>query len=260
MKKNLRVISLYFLNSFQGIISTPATFLIFFIAKLARYGFFIVFLYFLISNLGRVGGFTPAQMLVFYLSFNLIDTSSQMLFREVYRFRPLVVSGDLDGVLAKPFSPLLRVLVGGPDFIDVGVLVILIAVITWFFLFSIHPTLFHTLLYTLLILNSLIISAAFHTVVLATGILTFSVDHLVMIYRDVTSLMRIPVDFFPGSLRTFLTFVVPIGIMFTIPAKALLGLLSWPLFIASFAVSGLAMYIAIVYWRYALRHYQSASS
>ena len=32
----------------------------------------------------------------FYLSFSLVDTIAQLFFREVYRFRPLIVSGDFD--------------------------------------------------------------------------------------------------------------------------------------------------------------------
>ena len=48
----------------------------------------------------------------------LIDVISQFLFREVYRFRPLVVSGEFDLVLVKPVSSLFRSLAGGADVID----------------------------------------------------------------------------------------------------------------------------------------------
>ena len=44
----------------------------------------------------------------FYLCFNVVDTIGQMLFREVYRFRPLIISGGFDMVLVKPLSPWLE--------------------------------------------------------------------------------------------------------------------------------------------------------
>ncbi|MEK9200986.1 MAG: ABC-2 family transporter protein, partial [Patescibacteria group bacterium] len=118
----IKILNIYFSNSLQSIIAHPAAFWIFFISKSIRYGLFFMFLYFLSSSIGSVGGYTASQMLIFYLVFNLVDTTSQMLFREVYRFRPLVVSGGFDGVLAKPFPPLLRVLIGGPDYIDLSIL------------------------------------------------------------------------------------------------------------------------------------------
>ncbi len=258
--KHLRVVRLYFSNSFQGMITHPIGFLIFFFSKITRYSLFIAFLIFLTRSISNVGGFTSSQILIFYLTFNLIDTIGQMLFREVYRFRQLIVSGDFDMVLAKPFPPLLRVLVGGPDFIDMGILLILISVMCYYFLFVVHPSLSLILLYLLLIVNSLVISTAFHILILAVGILTTSIDHLVMIYRDITALMRIPVDFFPGSLRMLFTFVIPIGIMFTFPAKALMGLLSPQNMLLSLVVAFVFCYLSFTLWKFALSRYSSAGS
>jgi len=46
---------------------------------------------------------------------------AQLLFRDVYRFRPKVVSGDFDLILVKPINPLFRVLLGGADPLVEGV-------------------------------------------------------------------------------------------------------------------------------------------
>jgi ABC-2 type transport system permease protein len=258
--KNLKIIYLYFSNSLQQLLLTPSIFIMFLFTKIARYGLFLIFLYFLVSGLSSVGGYTKYQILLFYLTFNLIDTLAQLLFREVYRFRPLVVSGNFDLVLVKPFNPLLRSLLGGPDFIDMGILVIILAAIFYLSFFFIKPDLVSLLSFVFLMFNSLIMATAFHICVLAIGILTLSVDHLIMIFRDLTSLVRIPVDLYTQPLRSLITFVIPLGIMFSFPPKALLGLLTPSNIVASFLIGVLSLYFSLRFWSYSLRHYSSASS
>lgn len=221
---------------------------------------FAFFLYSLFSGIAVLGGYTRPQILIFYLIFNLIDTSSQLLFREVYRFRALVVSGGLDLVLAKPINPLIRCLLGGPDFIDTGMLILLIVSSIYVTVTSIHPSFLSVLISLVMLVNSLLISTAFYICILALGIITFSVDHLVMIYRDLGALARIPIDLITNPLRSILTFVIPIGIMFTFPAKVLFGLLSWQMVILSFIFGVLSLYLSLKFWHYSLRQYQSASS
>ena len=51
------------------------------------------------NSLNTLAGYTGTQVIFFFLTFNIIDVTSQFLFREVYRFRPMIVSGDFDFVL-----------------------------------------------------------------------------------------------------------------------------------------------------------------
>lgn len=257
--KEFRIISRYFINSLQTNLASPWIFLIYFFSKLTRYGTFLGFLFLMTSQLKFIGGYSPVQVLIFYLCFNVIDTSAQLLFREVYRFRPLVNSGGFDMVLVKPLNPLIRVLVGGPDFIDAGILLVLLGILI-FTIVKISPDASSLLGFGLLLVNSLLIATAFHIFVLGIGILTLSVDHIIMIYRDLTSLVRIPVDFYTQPLRSIITFVIPLGIMFTFPAKALFGLLGWQSVVGSFVMGLSSLFLSIKFWNYSLKHYQSASS
>lgn len=258
--KELKILARYTTNSFQLVFTGTGIFIFFLISKLLRIGLFLGFLTFLLKGTNGVGGFNPAQMIFFYLSFNLIDTLAQLLFREVYRFRALVISGGLDQILVKPVHPLIRVLLGGPDVIDLAMMVLLTGFTVWYAQSNFHPGLQQWLLYILLAINGIIISAAFHITVLGLGVITTSVDHLVMIYRDLTSLMRIPVDLYIEPVRTLLTFLIPLGIMLTFPPKALLNLLSWQMVLLALLISSLAFFLAMKFWNYSLRHYQSASS
>ena len=108
--------------------------------------------------------------------------------------------------------------------------------------------------------NGLVIATGFHILVLALAIMTTEVDHAIMIYRDLTSMGRVPVDIYQEPLRGIITFVIPIGIMMTFPAKALFGLLT-PGMVALAVIVGVGfLVVCLRLWRFALTQYASASS
>lgn len=233
---------------------------VFFVGKFLRFLFFLLFLITIFTRTQTLAGYSSNQMIFFYLSFNLVDTVTQLLFREVYRFRPLIVSGDFDFALVKPMSPLLRVLLGGADPLDLGMLPLYIGAVIYIGgrLGDIQGV--NVLFYLLLFVNGLLISTGFHILVLALGILATEVDHAIMIFRDVVSMGRIPTDVYHEPLHSIMTFIIPVGIMMTFPAKALMGLLSPWMVIFSVMLGLLFIVFCLKAWNYALSRYSSASS
>jgi ABC-2 type transport system permease protein len=259
IKKYLKIWWIMSRNSFSMIISQKLALSVFLIGKVFRFIFFFGFLYFLLLGTKTLAGYSSNQVIFFFLTFNLIDVITQFLFREVYNFRPMIINGDFDLVLVKPLNALFRVLMGGADVIDLVTIPPLIA-LTIYFAFLLHPTLLSTFLYLLLLLNGFLIAAAFHIIVLSFAIVTLEVDHTIMIYRDLTSLGRLPVDIYKQPLQAFLTYLVPVGIMITLPAKVIMGLVGPLGILSAFFIGILAVFIAFKFWNYALTKYSSASS
>lgn len=246
-------------NSFMMYFNRKNILAIFLTGKVLRFGFFVTFLYFLVAGSQGLAGYSTTQVMFFVLTFNTVDIISQFLFREVYKFRPLVVSGDLDLVLAKPINPLFRILLGGADVVDfITIPPVIVATVCIGSLLS--PGVGSVTLYILLIINSLLISLAFHILVVSMAIITLEIDHTVMIFRDLSRLGTIPIDVFKEPFRGFITFVVPIGIMLSFPAKAFLGLLSIKLVIVSFVFGVVSVFLTLKFWNYAIKRYTSASS
>ncbi|MGB9911382.1 MAG: ABC-2 family transporter protein [Microgenomates group bacterium] len=79
----------------------------------------------------------------------------------------------------------------------------------------------------ILFFNALILAFAFHLFFCSVCVLTTEIDHLVWVYRDLTSMARFPTDIYNKGIRIILTFTIPVIILITVPAKALLGILSW---------------------------------
>jgi len=247
-------------NSFMSVLTTRFNALIFLLGKSLRFIFFLVFLGTLFSKTQLIAQYTALQAMFFYLTYNIVDTTTQLFFREVYRFRPMIVSGDFDLVLVKPINPLFRALAGGADPLDLFMLVPYIGALAYTAHLLRIITITNVSVYMLLLLNGILIAAGFHILVLALAILTTEIDHAIMIYRDLTSMGRVPVEIYRDPLRSILTFVVPVGIMMTFPAKAFLGLLSFRT-IAFSCFLGVA-FVSVCYrvWKYSLSRYSSASS
>lgn len=232
---------------------------LFLFGKTVRFGLFFFFLFLLASRTQVIQGYSTHQILFFYLTFSIIDIISQMLFREVYRFRPQIVTGNFDLVLSRPVNPLFRALMGGVDILDLITLPPLL-VLTVYYGLQLQPAFVQIAGYILLLINGLIITAAFHIVVLAVGILTTAVDHSIMIYRDLVNLGRIPIDFYREPIRSVLTFVIPVAVMVTIPAKVLMGIFDWLILGYGIAIAITFFLTSFWLWHWALKNYASASS
>src|SRR3989344_6011238 len=239
-------------NTFLNWSTNRNVLLIFLFGKLVRYTFSFGFLYFLVKGTNGFLGYSQNQVLFFTATYILVDTIAQFFFRNVYSFRPMVISGDFDLVLVKPLNALFRVLLGGPDPIDLITIPPIIFVAIWIGSL-LHPTLFQILSYIILLVNGLLIAAAFHIFVLGFGIITLEVDHMVMIYRHITAMGRFPVDIYQEPLRGVLTYLVPIGLMTTFPAKAFFGMLSFKGYFLMLLFGLVLFVLSLRFWNFALK-------
>lgn len=248
------------MNSFLISLTSRFGAALFLVGKLLRFVFFLVFLVAIFSKASVLANYTMMQAVFFFLTFNLIDTTTQLFFREVYRFRQLVVSGDFDLVLVKPMNPLFRALAGGADPLDLVMLIPYGGALVYVATRLDHVTMLNISIYLLLIFNGLLIATGFHILVLALAIVTTEIDHAIMIYRDLTSMGRVPIDIYREPLRSVITFIIPVGIMMTFPVKALLGVLTPGFIVLSLILGSLFFVLCLHVWRYALTRYASASS
>lgn len=246
-------------NSFTMVISQRLSLSFFLAGKVFRFVFFFLFLFFILKGTNSLAGYNINQAIFFFLVFNVIDVISQFLFREVYRFRPMIVNGDFDFVLVKPISSLFRSLLGGADVIDFITIPPLIFA-TIYVGTLLHPSFLNIVYFILLLINAFLIATSFHILVLALAIITLEIDHTVMIYRDLTNLGRLPVDIYKQPLQGFITYFIPVGVMMTLPAKAIMGIVGPVGILTALLIGIMAMIISTRFWNFALRKYTSASS
>ena len=80
------------------------------------------------------------------------------------------------------------------------------------------------------------------------------------VFNDLFQMARYPVGLYPGVFRLLLTWIIPVGVITTIPAQALTGELKLDLLAASVLFSVVLVVLSSVFFRKAIRRYSSASS
>ncbi|MBI4376274.1 MAG: ABC-2 family transporter protein [Elusimicrobia bacterium] len=247
--------------SLQSQLTYPLGSLGFFIGKLIRLFFFFAFVIAIFQHTETLAGYTLVETALFFLTFNVVDIVAQIFFRGIYSARRVVTDGDFDFYLIQPCSPLFRMVLSYLDFLDIAIIIPVLAMIG--LVFARLPQGLgweRYVLYILLTANGVGIGLAIHVFVAGLAVRTQELENTIWIYRDMMFMGKFPADIYGPAARAALTFVVPIAVMTTFPAKALLGLLSpaWTLY--SFALCGALMGSALWYWRDCVRHYTSSSS
>jgi ABC-2 type transport system permease protein len=85
-------------------------------------------------------------------------------------------------------------------------------------------------------------------------------DNLTFLLGSIFDVARWPVQLFRGMWRFVFTFVIPVAVMTTFPAMALLGRGSARLTLATLGGTLLMLGVSRLVWRTAIRNYTSASS
>jgi len=261
VKKLIKIWLMYTSRALQSDLLTKWAGVLFIIGKIVRFLLFFVFLFAVLSAAKNLAGYNREQVIFFFLIFTLVDAMVQFLFRGVYHFRPLVVSGEYDLDLLKPLPSFFRPIFSHTDILDFVTLIPLWIYFLWFvFTNHLFSGVSDLILFFLLLINALILGFAFHLLVCGICVLTTEIDHLIMVYRDLTGMAHFPTDIYYKFIQYVLTFTIPVVILFTVPAKALLGLLSWQWVILAFVISGVFLWSSLKFWHYALSKYASASS
>jgi ABC-2 type transport system permease protein len=172
-----------------------------------------------------------------------------------------VRKGTLDFVLLKPVDAQLLVSLAKIEpwrVIDVfGALAI--------FGYAFHqlghrPSLSQVALAAALLLAALVVLYSIAILVVAIAFFAVRVDNLLYLFQSIFDVARWPVSVFRGSLAIIFTYVLPLALMTTYPALALLGKLSAP--VALGAVGSTVAFAAFsrLVWRLSIGKYTSASS
>jgi ABC-2 type transport system permease protein len=236
------------------------------LGKLVRLGFFLFFLFSIFKHTDALAGYTLPEAALFFLTFNIVDILAQLFFRGVYGVRSLIREGDFDYFLIQPTNVLFRVAFYTVDFLDV-LTILPVFYITYYVIRQItqqggpqviHP--FHIVLYALLTINGLLIAFAIHIAVASLAVLTQELENTIWIYRDLMTLGRFPSDIYDSPMRGILTFIIPVAVMVSFPAKAFLGKLNWGWVAHAFLMSATSVALSLYFWRFATRRYTSVSS
>ena len=111
-----------------------------------------------------------------------------------------------------------------------------------------------------LLLCGLLLLYAIWFAIMTCSIWLVRLDTLDSLFFSLFQAAQYPVQFFSGGARALFTFVFPVAFATTFPTEALLGRGDARLVPLAVLLAGAALLGTHLFWRRALRHYQSASS
>lgn len=183
-----------------------------------------------------------------------------ILFNGFYALPRKVLRGALDKYLCRPINPLIGLI--GEEFrleafyqIFAGILIIILVVIAY--QLNISPINF--------LIGIIFMSSATLIIVLIHGVIALSsfwlgkITALQQFLDDFDEFQRYPVNFFPSTLRIFLTFIFPVALAGSYPVSIMLDKTTnwWPWVAVSLLLSCLWFVFFIILWKRALVRYES---
>lgn len=229
--------------------------------KLVRFSFFLIFIIALLMQARQLAGFGLHQTLLFFMTFNLVDITSQFLLRGTYAVRSMIDGGQIDLFLTQPVNTLFRIASDIIDLLDLATLIPVLVVLGIVIAKLETPiTVGGFLIYLVLCLNALLIAFSIHVAIIALSIITQEISSQIWVYRDLMTMGRFPVDIYSANIQFVLTFIIPIAVMISFPAKVLIGVLSGQWVIVSFIIGAAFLFASLKFWQYALKNYTSVST
>jgi len=262
MTRYLRVLSVQLRISMASAMAYRANFVIEGVMSLAWMAITLLPLIVVFSGRDTVAGWTaPAALIVIGYFMAVRAVLEGLISPSLVDLVEKIRSGSFDYVLLKPIDAQALVSASRYEPWKVFDLLGALAVVVYAFVKRGEPPApAEVALGVALFVTGLAATYALWILCAAASFWVVRLDNLMYLLGAVFDTARWPVQVFPGAWRTVFTFVIPVAIMTTYPAMALLGTIDATQALATAGGAFALLAISRWVWRIAIRNYTSASS
>src|SRR3954447_568358 len=251
-------------NSLIRSMSFKVNFLLWMVVEVLWFVGQIVFFSIIFANVNRIGDWSKWEVVLLVGTHQIIGQIFQaFFFVNIANIPELVRTGKLDSVLVLPLDS--QFAVSSKQFeLDSIVNAIVGAAIVIISLSNLHlvPTAVSVLLYLIALIFGVVVHYSIMLSLAAVSFWIVRAQGLVYGYFNFLNIARYPDVIFPKLFRIIFGWVIPVIIIANIPARLLIKPLGQPFWLmAHLAIASLIVFwLSRFFWRFALRHYSSASS
>lgn len=264
MRRYLEIYSIMLRNSLIRELSFKANFILWMIVEVLWFVGQIVFFGIIFGNVDRIGDWSKWQVVLLIGTHQMIAQLFQaFFFVNVSNIPELVRTGKLDSLLVLPIDSQFAVSTKqfGLDSVLNAALGGVVVVVSLRQL-GVVPDALSVLLYLVAVGFGI---AVHYSIMLTLAAMSFWIvraQGLVYGYFNFIQIARYPDTIFPRLFRFIFGWIIPVIIVANIPARLLLKPLENPAFLMFHLVvaGSIAVIGSRIFWRFALRHYSSASS
>ena len=215
------------------------------------------------SQVDAIGDWNRGQMIIFVGTFSMINALNMLIFFfGIVDIPGKIKRGDLDLYLTKPVNPLLRLTFeevnpGSFPLIIMSVLIIIYGVnIT-----GVEVTLSLALGYCAIVFLMTLLWYDMEVILRTIPFLVISANGIMQLEGHLLDMnFKVPGILFKGVFKVIFYFILPYGIMSTVPTQLLTGSLSPGGLIQALCVVVFFTVFALWFWKFGLKHYKSAST
>tara|TARA_Y100001968_G_scaffold105665_1_gene95583 strand:- start:200 stop:988 length:789 start_codon:yes stop_codon:yes gene_type:complete len=262
MKRYLKTLKLFWINALAVQVEYQINFLIEILSMIGTLigSIFILSLFF--RNGSTLGEWSWEAALLIQGFYTLLDGFTNTLLRpnltEIVNY---VREGTLDFVLIKPIDSQFWLSTRKLSPSGLPEMILGIGLISWSVLkLKLEINFNIIILGVIMLLASLIILYSIWFLIAATSIWFVKTWNATEVLRAFLAAGRFPTNSYPLTLRIIFTSILPITFLTTVPAKVLLGEIEVELILLGLSISLTFYLISRKFWKYAVKHYSSASS
>jgi ABC-2 type transport system permease protein len=263
MRRNLRFVLLLIQLKFSHMMVFRLSFFGTFIADGTLFLVQLAAFNVLYGQVERLGDWSRGQMLIFVGTFSMINGLNMLLyFFGVIGIPGKIHSGDLDHYITKPVSPLLRLTFEEVNPGSAPLLLLSGGIIAYgVSVEGVTLTAPLLLAYGALVALMTLLWYDLELILRTLSFFVLSAGALEQLEGSLMELnFKIPGVLYKGVLKALFYFILPYGILATVPTQALTGGLTPPGLAQALGVVGVFTAFALWFWRFGLRRYKSASS
>lgn len=213
----------------------------------------------LFSQGNGIAGWSYDQMLILLSFFTMIDALTwSVYYPNMREYTAQVFNGELSKYLVLPVIPEFLITTQHatnhniPRFI-VGISVL----ITTAMKLRLSPSIFDIILITITFIASFFFLYSWWFILATCSFWVDKLDNINEVMPQMRSLYQIPVSIFTGITGFVFTFVIPFGLITTLPSEILLGKANYQLITYMLVASTLSVLLAIAFFRVSVKKYTS---
>ncbi len=238
-----------------------ANFVVSIISSLLTAGGALFGLLVLSSDGNPVGGWSYAEATIVVGLFTLVQGFiGAVLQPNLSKIAESVRTGTMDFTLVKPIDAQFFVSTRNVNLFRIIDVLVGLALIGWAIPQIPGVTVSGVLAGALLLLAALIIVYAIWFLLTTTAFWFVKVENVTELFSGLFRAGQFPVTVFPGWVRIFFTFIVPIAFITTIPAEALIGRMQGQNALIAVGTALVLVLLSRWFWQRAVASYTSASS
>jgi ABC-2 type transport system permease protein len=262
LKRYLKILPTFFKLSFQTEMEYRANFIFWSLENLLWLVLSVSSVTLIFGQVNSIAGWTKNEVfLIMFVSLLFSDISWTFLFKNLENFSLSIRYGELDNTLLKPINTRFLISFMTSEFNHcVRIIIESYFIYKYTLLVTGSFSLLNLLIAILLFVSGWLVFYSLFFMITVTNIWFINVYNLLDFFGYLQRLGRSPVYIYQKGLLFFFSFILPAAYTATFPTEALLGRINPTKVVIAPFLAIIFLYVSQKFFRFALKHYSSASS